>query len=342
MAEEGSLEERIISVEEIALKGVYRKDIMMSCTIMPPVDSMSTITIYVLTTLNIITAVSSVLINICFMAAIFINKSLMTPTNILIASLSLSDFLVGLVTQPLFIIHLLANKNEVKNCMLAYCSFTTLGIFCGASGMCLPFISLDRCVRMAKLTHYRLYVTRKRVLLIICIIWMNAFIVAFLPFYGIRQSVFYAMLIGFLCLNSLIMLASYIYVVRKSRNKLTEVRPKGTILVNTSKTGLPSTSGAIKSRQITELSRQMHVTITVTLLIAIVIFSWLPVFIVSLIWTLGVPSSNKNEAIVTLHYTSLTVGFAVSTVNPLLYCWRISDVRKAALKVLRKFIKCIP
>ena len=298
----------------------------MNCSILPPVYPMHSITIYILFGLNVITSIFSIIINLCFMAGIFSNNSLMTPTNLLVASLSLSDFLVGFITQPIYSAHLLVNQKETKNCMLAYGSFFTLGTFCGASGLCLPIISLDRCIRMAKLTYYRTYVTKKRVLVVLCILWVNAVAIAFTPLYGIPQTVFYALLIGYLGINAIIMFASYIYVVRKSRRSITIVQPE---------------SVEQRRSRNQDLSRQVHVTITVTNLIAVAIFSWLPLFIAALIWTLGLPASNESEAIVTFHYVLLQLGFAASSINPILYCWRLREVRKATVDVLRKVLKCI-
>ena len=296
---------------------------------------MNDITVYLLVGLNIITSISSIAINSCFIAGIASKKSLMTPTNLLVGSLSLSDFLVGLITQPLFSAHLLVNRYETQNCMLAYSSFIVLGTFCGASGLCLPIISLDRCIRMAKLSFYRSYVTRKRVLGMLCFVWTNAVCLAFVPLYGIHIVMFYAMLIGYLGVIVIIMTASYIYIVRKSKRKLILVGPRS----DENNSGDSHTDSTSKSQTPNEISRQMYVTVTVTYLISVAIISWLPAFVASLIWAMGLPSSDRNNVIVSSHYGLITFGFMASTINPLLYCWRIRDVRKATLGVGRKILR---
>lgn len=212
---------------------------------------------------------------------------------------------------------------------MAYFSFFTLGAFGGASGLCLPLISLDRCIRMAKLTYYRQYVTKQRVFAILALTWVNASVITLMPFYGVPQSTFYACLIGYLVIISIIMLASYTYVVRKSRPKLNEVMPTNHL------------ERYKYIDQTKEVFRQLKLTITVTRLIAVIIVSWLPAFIASLVWALGAPASDKNEAIVTARNVFLTLGFAASTVNPLLYCSKIRDVRKAALSICRKCLQLI-
>jgi len=310
-----------------------------NCTILPAVSSLNNLTVCVLVTLNILTSLSSVIINSCFVAGILSNKALMTPTNLLVGSLSLSDGLVGLFTQPLFSAHLLVNRSRTQSCMLAYVSIITLGAFCGASGLCLPIISLDRCIRMEKLSFYRLYVTKKRVLCVLCFIWANALVMAFMPVYGIPQTAFYSMLIACLGIIIIIMIGSYFRTIRKSKRQLVRVKPKNS--ENDSKTDC-NVAFELKNKlpSASELSRQMHVTITVAYLVVVAIISWMPGFIVSLIWAMGLPSSNDDKIIVTTHYVLITFGFMASTINPLLYCWRIREVRKATIGVLRRVVRC--
>ena len=303
----------------------------MNCTILPAVYTMNDTAVYLLVGLNLLTSLSSIIINSFFIAGITSSRSLMTPTNLLVGSLSLSDGLVGLITQPLFSAHLLVNRYKTRSCILAYCSFTTLGAFCGASGLCLPIISISRCIRMSKLSFYRSYVTRKRTLGVLCFVWTNAVCLAFLPIYGTPQTVFYAILIAYLGVIIIIMTLSYICVVRKSRRKFIRVKPQCE--------RQPSDS-TVKIQFTNDFSRQMHVTLTVAYLIAIAIVSWMPGFVISLIWAMGLPSSNENNVIVTSHYSLITFGFMASTINPLLYCWRIREVRKATIGVLRKAVKC--
>eukprot|EP00112_Aurelia_sp_Birch-Aquarium-sp1_P014399 Seg3105.1 transcript_id=Seg3105.1/GoldUCD/mRNA.D3Y31 product="Sphingosine 1-phosphate receptor 3" protein_id=Seg3105.1/GoldUCD/D3Y31 len=84
--------------------------------------------------------------------------------------------------------------------------------------------------------------------------------------------------------------------------------------------------------------RQMRITITVAILVVVVIASWTPCFISGLLFALDLPESNKDGKIITIHYFSIMIGVASSCVNPLLYCWRIREVRKAALDIFRKIV----
>ena len=317
----------------------------MKCTTFPPVTPMSPATIYVLVIANILTAISSVLINFCFIVGIFSKEALVTTTHILVASLSFSDFLVGLVTQPMFFTHLLLNG---RSCMMGDITFATLGVFCGASGLCLPLISLDRYIRMRKLQYYSRYVTKTRVAVVISVAWVNASIMAFMPMYGVSLVVFYSLLIAYMIFIAFIMIMAYISIIRHSRRKVSANTPKSKITATSafhaSASGAinawPSRNSKDSKRNESEYSRQMKLTVTVTILVAVAVLSWLPAFVIWLLWALWVPASSNSKTMVTLYYVAASLGFTVSTMNPLLYCWRIREIRRASLDIMWKILCC--
>ena len=191
--------------------------VIMDCNIMAPVSAMNDVTVYSLVFINICTSLLTIVINYCFIAGMLSTPSLLTPTNLFIISLSVSDFLVGLIVQPLACALLLVKSSaETPVCMLRYLVFISLSIFCGASGLCVPIISVDRYIRMKKLQYYLKYVTKKRACLAIGCIWLNASVLAFTPFYGIPQHVVFITLIIYLLVCSLIMAVAYNSVVKRS------------------------------------------------------------------------------------------------------------------------------
>ena len=299
-------------------------------------------------------------------------------------------------------------------CLLEYLVFISLSIFCGASGLCVPVISLDRYIRMKKLQYYMKYVNKRRACFAVVCIWLNALAFAFTPFYGIPQDIFYIMLMVYLFGCSVVMAMAYKSVVQRSavfsskqskaqrRYEVVYMRKSGTEDGNQSDNGnfdrnfvkqpaklnsYISIAGPDHPKSVTvsptnnadfdltvqkdsefkpevelskytfssesqmkseerkrlarmETSRQMRITVTVCLLVAVIVISWMPTFVFSLIWALDMKRMNSSELIITLHYIALTFGFSCSCVNPLLYCSRIREVRKSAIDVFRKTFKC--
>ena len=339
----------------------------MDCSILPSIRTMASPIISLLVVINAVTSVTNVLINFCFIKGIFSKERLITPTNLFVASLAVSDFLVGLISQPLMCVHLLVNRWTVRNCALAYSTYFALGIFCGVSGLFLPVISLDRYIRMRKLLYYTKHVTKKRAVLVILAIWVNAIVMALSPLYGVPRDVFYGVLLAYIFIISVVMSSSYAFVITKSIKAIGPIRVSkrlsstsmnsvvtrgpattttaapATTMTLTSETATISTNHQVSKserKRAADHSMQLRITITVAILVAVVVVTWVPCFIVGLIWALDIPASDKNSTIVTMRYVTLTIGFASSSVNPLLYCWRIRDVRKVALATFRSVFMC--
>eukprot|EP00112_Aurelia_sp_Birch-Aquarium-sp1_P020230 Seg517.1 transcript_id=Seg517.1/GoldUCD/mRNA.D3Y31 product="5-hydroxytryptamine receptor 1E" protein_id=Seg517.1/GoldUCD/D3Y31 len=332
----------------------------MECSILPAIRTMASPVIYILVIINAVTSVTNVLINFCFIKGIFSKERLKTPTNLFVVSLAVSDFLVGLISQPLMCVHLLLNRSTIRSCAIAYLTYFALGIFCGVSGLFLPVISLDRFIRMRKLQYYTKYVTKRRAVIVILAIWANAIAMALSPLYNVPRDFFYGVLLAYLCIISIIMSFSYTFVITKSikaigpmkkrqRTSLTSMNSVGTTttvapatMTTTSTTATtPTNHRVLRSEwRPTAESMQLRITITVAILVAVVIVSWVPCFIVGIIWASDIPASDENSVIVTMRYLTITIGFASSSVNPLLYCWRIRDVRKAALATFRSIFRC--
>ena len=338
----------------------------MDCSILPSIRTMASPIIYILVMINAVTSVTNVLINFCFIKGIFSKERLITPTNLFVVSLAVSDFLVGVVSQPLMCVHLLVNRSTVRSCALAYSTYFALGIFCGVSGLCLPVISLDRYIRMRKLQYYTKHVTKRRAVIVILAIWVNAIVMALSPLYGVPRDIFYGVLLAYIFIISVVMSFSYAFVITKSikaigpirkckrpsftsmnsggtRGPTTTTAAPATTIAPISETTTNSTSHQVsraERRPAADQSMQLRITITVAILVAVVIVTWVPCFIVGVVWALDIPVSDNNSTIVTMRYVTLTIGFASSSVNPLLYCWRIRDVRKAALATFRSIFRC--
>ena len=408
---------------------------------MPPISAMSNTTMYSLVSINIVTSILTIIVNYCFIAGMLCQPNLLTPTNLFIISLSVSDFLVGLIVQPLACALLLLTASGSTSCLLENLVFISLSVFCGASGLCVPIISLDRYIRMKKLQYYIKYVSKKRACIAIVCIWVNALVFAFTPFYGVPQDIFFILLIVYLVGCGLVMSIAYKSVVQRSvvfkskhgnQNKKCEIiytkkkvstdcskekedpkqvsfpmnpetvqiagnisepnttacqyefsenPPKSSLKFKpyqspckssdskiqscfpskcsscnddvenrsdsfeaSQDTTSPSRSNSENRKRLASLenTRQMRITVTVCLLVLVIIISWMPTFVFSLIWALDKERMNTHEMVITLHYIALTFGFACSCVNPLLYCSRIRDVRKAAIAVFWKTSKCAP
>ena len=143
------------------------------------------------------------------------------------------------------------------------------------------------------------------------------------------------------------MTMAYIVVIRQAqRSKVRVQAVKSVTTLNTTDvTTITSISTTVttskidRSNRLREMSRQLHLTISVAILVAFIVVSWLPLFIISLIWALDTKANNKRHVIVIAHYATVIFAFSGSSINPLLYCARNHDIRTAAIGVFKKPFK---
>jgi hypothetical protein len=132
---------------------------------------------------NVVLAITATLWNGMIIIAIMRSQNLQTPSYLLITSLALTDLLVGLVYYPLGIVYsifLLRNNvinNNVCDMRLAFNIFSTfLGNLTFITVTC---ISIDRYLALRLRHRYRVIVTKKRVRLLIVLVWMLGLCISF-------------------------------------------------------------------------------------------------------------------------------------------------------------------
>ena len=115
--------------------------------------------------LNFTCSVFSVSGNSLTIFVVITKSSLHSPTNWLLAALSLTDLLVGLIVQPLYGIYL-AFAQRHNNCVLEKSIVFISAASCTASLGFLCAIARDRYLHVAKGLDYQQYTNKKQVSII--------------------------------------------------------------------------------------------------------------------------------------------------------------------------------
>ncbi|XP_025999445.1 trace amine-associated receptor 13c-like [Astatotilapia calliptera] len=108
-------------------------------------------------------------LNLLVIISVSYFRQLHTPTNILLLSLAVSDFLTGLLMLPLEIIRNTACW-VLGDLMCSVYTYLTAGLFC-ASTWNIVLISVDRYVAICHPLHYPTRITVARVKLCVCLCW---------------------------------------------------------------------------------------------------------------------------------------------------------------------------
>ncbi|XP_047457877.1 trace amine-associated receptor 13c-like [Mugil cephalus] len=115
-------------------------------------------------------SVITVVLNLLVIISVSHFRQLHTPTNILLLSLAVSDFLVGLLLMPVEIFRKTACWVFGDTICVFYCLLSST-IICVSVGQ-VVLISVDRYVAICHPLHYLTRVTVSRIRLSVCLCWL--------------------------------------------------------------------------------------------------------------------------------------------------------------------------
>ena len=251
---------------------------------------------------NIPLCLAVLLGNSAILITIWKTPSLHSPAHILLASLAVTDFAVGLIAQPLLISLLLtANYGSSHifqiNCLL----FNLVAYFlCGVSFTTVTVIGLERLLALRLHLRYNSIITTNRVKLAIVGIWFWGGLSSLL---WLRNSGDFTVLvvIGFLLLvANFVIYFDIRLVVRRHQAQIQPHQP-GTYNSN-----------------IFNLTRLKKSTVNIFVVFILLIF-YVPQMSVLI----------DGGYSLTVYYVTTTIVFLNSSLNPPLYSWRVRKLRSA-------------
>ena len=256
----------------------------------------------------------SILGNALVLAAIIRTPSIRsTPHMIMLCSLAVSDFLVGLIAQPIYITH---HLSEVRSIMMLHAVKQTGFSLCGVSLLTMTLLTVDRFLALHYHMRYATLVTASRVKYTLIIIWLTASFVAGLYFLNERVQNFLSGVVTIVCL-----LTSTFCYLRISR------------IVRRHQIQIHAHQQAVQSFQnnlnMTRLKRSALNTFIFYIALKI---CYLPMYVLLTLDALS-PKDRKTE-----WAFASTLVFFNSCINPLLYCWRLRQLRTAVVKTARQML----
>ena len=253
--------------------------------------------------------------NVLTLLTIWKTPSLHTAANILLANLAVSDLAVGLVGHPLFVSALLLRVYDPSSFSLKlWKSFNiSISFLCGASFFTITAIGIDRLLALKLHLRYKAVVTRYRIIWIMISIWAVSGILSSLqPWtpdlsYNALSPLIFTLLVG----NFAVYLKIYLIV----RRHLLQIRRQ--------EHGWVQKNGSIFSIQ-----RFKRSALNTFLVYILMLFCYLPYSVVLERFYSGTTIS------LTVRHVTITVVLLNSTINPLLYCWRVCEIRAATKQLI--------
>ena len=269
---------------------------------------------------------TAVTLNILVIQVIRKTTSLSNKTiKTLLLSLAASDLGVGLVVQPLYIALLAMEMKHITENSLIYNNIykaflVTANMFGFASFFCVTALSADRFLSVHFNLRYRELVTHRRVVRVVIAIWViSAFLSLIRIFISKKIMYLIFVIIEFTCIICATYFTFKIYVATRSH----------TGQIRSQQVQRSSQNGEIGTAQVTSLQISVVITIALYVLFLVCYLPQMSVLFVTAVFG----QSDFLEML--LHHTT-TLVFLNSSLNPMIYCWKMRHVRKAVLHTLRR------
>ena len=276
--------------------------------------------------LSVFLCYTTIMLNSVTIHAIRKTSSLPKPLKTLLLSLAASDLCVGLLVQPVQITVLVMqldrnaeNSPTFKSTYLTYVAVVNL--FYYTSFFSVTALSLDRFLAVRLHLRYQELVTHKRVVAVVISIWVFGALLSLIWVLLRAREDRYAVYVTveMFCLITAALLYYNIYLaVRRHTKQIRSLQ-----IQREAQNGEMANAARLRKSAIGTLYVYL-----------VFLFCYLPqnsIYFATFIYEW---STALN---VLLHY-SLTVAFLNSSLNPLIYCWKMTDIRHAVIDILRKIL----
>ena len=290
-------------------------------------DDLATV-IIIFCSLNILLSITASLGNTLILIALRKVTSLHSTTKLLFQCLAITDLGVGLISQPLYVIHniFVINFNlKIWNIIsiLYYITWASSICLCAVSLLTTTALSLDRLLALLLKLRYRHVVTLKRVRAVVFCFWL-------IPVLGIFMFLFWDRNIALATLSVSAMLCivtsllSYTIIFIKLRLHQATMQPIG---------------GGIPALKIAQFKRTV---ISIGLVQSALFVCYIPFAILNAILLLNSVLANSEVFGLASNLVYSTLIFLNSSLNPFLYCWRIKEVRQAVkATIIQLYCNCL-
>ena len=274
---------------------------------------------------NIVLAIAAVVGNTLILIALHKEISLHPPSKVLLRNLAVTDLCVGIIAQPSHVAFWLSLLQDMRLvCRFAnIVTMTVSTILCGVSLSTTSAISVDRLLALLMRLRYRQVVNLKRVYVAVIGIWVCSICTAIMSQWLYTVWLILVIIFTSLCLS--VSVYSYTRIFLRMRYHQSQVRCNAQEQANQT-----------ISLNITRYRKTVSTAMWVQLAM---VACYLP-YIVVLPYSQYGEERRIGQSLtldVAVDFAS-TLIFFNSSLNPILYCWKIKEVRRAVKDTLRQLL----
>ena len=258
--------------------------------------------------------------NVLVILAVWKTPSLQTASNALLLSLAASDLAVGSLAQPAFSAWRISQiaGNVSVHCVAGLVSESFGWLLAGVSLFTITAISCERFLAVHLHLRYNEVVTRRGIAKVALSFWLIWIIITVLRFFVVSRKVLRIIAVNFLVITSVIMFMAYTMIYKLVRRHQMQIRQQC----------FTQTPG--DNSKTIDMVRYKRSTITMLYILGFFLLCYFPFLVVMLV------EVAKGETLLTkaAYLYTVTSIFINSALNPLIYCWRMMEIRTAIRKII--------
>ncbi|XP_078343791.1 melanocyte-stimulating hormone receptor-like [Oculina patagonica] len=255
----------------------------------------------------------SIIRNTLVLAAILRTPSLRSPSMILLFTLAVSDLLVGIVVQPIYVAARLT-----ENGLLSKAMFVMVASVSGGSLLIMTAISVDRFLALHYHMRYPNLMTTQRAMYTSVVLCLISFLQSSLSFWKMDSYYFAAAASIVLCL--IVSTFCYITIYRVVRRHQLQIHVQQQAV---------ESNVEVVNQSIRRSTRSAKNTFIYYIVMILCYTPWITSLLISAIFP-----TQWTKALILAD----TAAFMNSSINPFLYCWRLRELRAAVTKTARQMI----
>ena len=259
------------------------------------------------------------MLNIVTIYAIHKTSTVPKTLKTLLLSLACSDVGVGLFSQPLYTFFLI-NWLRLDNpsCIPKQVGTILGSLFSAASFLGVVAISVDRFLAVHLHLRYQEFVSHRRVVVVVVSIWVYSAFVSLFTLWGLLSAwnLINTITVAFGFIITLVVYIRIYQTVRRHKNHIQSMQIRD----------------EAQSEEIKNLTALIKYTVGIFHVYLVFLVCYLPLFICMAV----IQFYGSSIVLKKLFLFLLTLVFLNSSLNPVIYCWKIKHIRYAIIDILRK------
>ena len=271
---------------------------------------------------------TALVLNIITIQALRKISSFPKPLKTLLLSLAVSDLGVGLLVHPLNIVHLVMNIEQNTNnrlyIMVYKAYLISSHLLCAPSFLDIIALTFDRFLAIHLHLRYQELVTHRRAVTVVISVWVSCSCFSLFELNKVLGNVLAIInaTVGAVCFTTTGLIYCKIYpIVRHHTNQIHALQLQPV--------------GQNQNGELANAARVKKTALATFYVYVVFVVCFLPFICVNAAYQIY----GESELRLHLLYYSTTLVYLNSSLNPLVYCWKMRNIRQAVISVLRNIFQ---